>query len=265
MNKLIIEVRINEYAMRDGNRNVPWTAEDIGTTAREIALAGASIVHFHARQDDGKPAHGVEAYAAAIRAIRDNSDLLVHPTLGQITVAGQEERIRHILELAQDPKLRPDLVGIDTGSTNIDVYDARAKIFRSADKVYVNSHETLMLFCRRLRACGVKPSLAAWSGPFLRSAEALLDMGLAEEPAYVLLVHCEGRHSGWAPGNSGRPQCLSRPPAKGAPHRMDGVLQGGQSLSCRHDGHCARRSCRDRHRRLCVSGAWRTEQRRACA
>jgi uncharacterized protein (DUF849 family) len=147
----------------------------------------------------------VEHYAAAIRAIRENSDLLVHPTLGQNTVKGHEERIRHIVELSKDSKLRPDIVGIDTGSANIDVYDASKKAFRTGDKVYVNAHETLMLFCRRLRECGVKPSLVAWTGPFLRSAGALMDMGLADEPGYALLVHCEGGILG---GNPGTPDGL---------------------------------------------------------
>ena len=95
MKKLIIEVRVNEYALRAGNAHVPWTAAELGRDARAIRDAGAAVIHFHARKDDGAPAHGTEDYAAAIRAIRDNSDLIVHPTLGQIIVAGQEERIRH--------------------------------------------------------------------------------------------------------------------------------------------------------------------------
>jgi uncharacterized protein (DUF849 family) len=202
MKKLIIEVRVNEYAMRTGNQNVPWTAEEIGRDARAIRDAGASVLHFHARMPDGKPAHGTGDYAAAIRAIRANSDLLVHPTLGQITLAGQQERMRHIVELSRDPALRPDIAAIDTGSTNIDIYDAEAKAFRTANKVYVNAHDTLMLFCRILRECGVKPCLTAWNGPFLRTGDALLDMGLVGEPAYALLVHCEGGILGGHPANA---------------------------------------------------------------
>jgi 3-keto-5-aminohexanoate cleavage enzyme len=202
MKKLIIEVRVNEYAMRAGNPNVSWTAEEIGRDARAIREAGASILHFHARKPDGTPAHATEDYAAAIRAIRANSDLLVHPTLGQITLAGQEERMRHIVELSKDPALRPDIAAIDTGSTNIDVYDGRAKAFRTANKVYVNAHDTLMLFCRILRECGVKPCFSAWTSPFLRTADALLDMDLVGEPAYALLVHCEGGILGGHPANS---------------------------------------------------------------
>lgn len=202
MQKLIIEVRVNEYAMRDGNPHVPWTAEDLGRDAQAIREAGASVIHFHARKPDGAPAHEPEAYAAAIREIRKASDLIVHPTLGQITVGGSEERIRHIVELAKDPRLKPEIAAIDTGSANIDIFDAASATFRTTGKVYVNAHETLMLFCRRFRDLGVRPVISAWNGPFLRSGGALMAMGLIPEPAYALLVHCEGGLLGGHPATS---------------------------------------------------------------
>jgi uncharacterized protein (DUF849 family) len=191
VDKLIIEVRVNEYAMRDGNPNVPWTAEEIARDAGEIREAGASILHFHARQPDGSPAHGYDAYAETIRGIRQASDLLVHPTLGQITVQGAEARVAHILRLVQDPALRPELASMDIGSTNIDVYDPVAKRFVTTNKSYVNTTETLIFFAKTFRAAGIRPALACWTIPFLRYAEAFLDMGLLEEPAYLLLVHTD--------------------------------------------------------------------------
>ena len=126
MKKLMIEVRVNEYMMRDTNKNVPWTAEELGRTAGEIRAAGASIIHFHARGPEGQPAQAPEGYAAAVRAIRANSDLIVNPTLGQITVAGQEERIRHIVELAKDPALRPEMA-VSTLAQRTSTYTMRGR------------------------------------------------------------------------------------------------------------------------------------------
>ena len=189
MNKLIIEVRVNEYAMRDRNPKVPWTAEEIGRDARAVEEAGASVIHFHARRADGSPAHEIADYAAAIRAIRANSNLLINPTLGQITKGGTLERIAHLEAFAGDPILQPEIVGLDPGSTNIDVFDAAAGRFATADKVYVNAHSTLLAFTARFGELGIKPALACWSIPFLRSAAALMDMQRVAEPAYVLLVH----------------------------------------------------------------------------
>jgi len=202
MKKLIIEVRINEYAFRDGNPNVPWTPDEIGRDAAEIREAGAAILHFHARNCDGSPAHRTEDYADVIRAIRKNSDLLVHPTLGQITVGGQDERIAHIVDLARDPALKPDLVALDTGSVNIDLYDSTTRTFRTDNKVYVNSHETLLRLCKRFADIGVHAAASAWNGPFLRTCGALMEMGLMPNPAYALLVHCEGGLLGGHPATS---------------------------------------------------------------
>ena len=54
---MIIEARVNEYAPRDVNQAVPYTPAEIAADAKECFDAGASIVHFHARNDDGTPAH----------------------------------------------------------------------------------------------------------------------------------------------------------------------------------------------------------------
>ena len=46
MPKVMIEVRCNEYAMRDENPNVPWSPEEIANDAVLCEDAGASIFHF---------------------------------------------------------------------------------------------------------------------------------------------------------------------------------------------------------------------------
>lgn len=202
MKKLIIEVRVNEYAMRDGNANVPWTAGELGRDAAAIREAGAAVIHFHCRDDAGAPDHQPDSYVAAARAIRDVTDLIMSPTLGQINVGGQLERIGHIVEMARHRGLKPELAAIDTGSANIDRFDAVTGRFVTTEKIYENSHETLMLFCEEFRALGVRPVISAWNGPFLRSGAALMQMGLIPEPAYALLVHCEGGLLGGHPATS---------------------------------------------------------------
>lgn len=199
MKKLIIEVRVNEYAMRDENPNVPWTTEEIARDAAETAEAGASMLHFHARNPDGSPAHAYENYAAVIGAIRDVSDLMVHPTLGQITIKGMEARVAHISKLAADPRLKPEFASIDLGSTNLDRYDPEAKRFVTTDKSYVNTTESLIHFVKTFRDCGVKPAIACWATPFVRTLEPFFDMGLLPDPTWVLLIHSDDGVTGGHP------------------------------------------------------------------
>ena len=199
MDKLIIEVRVNEYAMRHENPNVPWTASELGDTARDIEAAGASVVHFHMRKADGSPAHGPQDYADAVTAIRARSKLLINPTLGQITVGGSQERISHLEQFKDTPALLPEICGIDPGSTNIDTYDAAQQRFKTLDKAYVNTHGTLQLFADRFKALGIKPALACWSIPFLRTSAALIDMGLIDSPPYFTFICTEGGVMGGHP------------------------------------------------------------------
>ena len=67
---MIIEARVNEYAMRDQNPHVPWKAEEIADTAARCREAGASILHFHARAHDGSPLQTVDENAEIIRRVR---------------------------------------------------------------------------------------------------------------------------------------------------------------------------------------------------
>lgn len=198
--KLIIEVRINEYAMRTSNRNVPWSPTEIGTDAAACRAAGAAIVHFHARGQDGSVSHDVDVYAETIRQVRSRCDLLVHPTLGQITVSGDEARLAAVDKMAEDSATRPDFAPMDMGSTNIDPYDPVAKRFVSEGKVYVNSVKTLSYFARRMREMGVKPMLCSWTVPFVRSIEAFVDAGLLDEPVINGFVLTEGGLYGGHPG-----------------------------------------------------------------
>lgn len=187
MKKFIIEARINEYAMRDGNRHVPWMPEEIARAAAECRDAGASIVHFHSRRDDGSPEFGYESYRETIGRIRERCDILINPTLGAFDrQATAEGRLAHILRLAGEG-LGPDFAPMDMGSTNADRIDAETGWFKTEERVYTNTIATLKYFAGSLRAAGVKPQLVNWNLPMLRMSNAFIQAGLIESPAYLYL------------------------------------------------------------------------------
>ncbi len=188
MNKpLIIEVRANEYAMREANPHVPWSAEEIAQDAAECRAAGASIVHFHARGPAGEPAFGLESYRAPIAAIRARCDMLTYPTLGAFErPLSAEERVAHIVQLAGMGEA-PEIAPMDMGSTNADRFDAARGWFTTEERTYINSHATLRHFAQALQQAGVKPQLVCWNLPMLRSATAFLRAGLIGQPAWIYL------------------------------------------------------------------------------
>ena len=168
MKKLIIECRVNEYNMRDRNPNVPWTTAEIASDAVACRRAGASIIHFHARKADGGPEHAYEPYRDTVRAIRAASDVLVHPTLGYVTLdAPAAERLAHIRRMIEDG-CPPDIAPMDMGSTNVSVLRDGRYVPEMEERIYQNSTATLHYFADHLREWHLKPYLQVWNLSFMR-------------------------------------------------------------------------------------------------
>lgn len=242
---MIIEARINEYAMRQDNPHVPWTPDEIAETAARCREAGASIVHFHARKPDGSPEHSVQVYAEIIRKIRAKSDILIHPTLGWFS--NDEDPIARttcVTTLAKDPATKPDFAPIDTGTINLDAYDPATQTFSHADRVYKNRTDTLERYARDFRAAGIKPIMVCWSVGFVRRAAALIDMGLVEEPTYFLMNMTDGHWITGHPGTAAGLEALTRFLPEGRRLEWASNVVGGDllkltTLSAECGGHIA--------------------------
>lgn len=193
--KVIIEARINEYAMRTMNPNVPWTLQEIVDDACRVRDAGASILHFHARTADGCPDNCWESYAEIITAIRQKTDILILPTLGfNSNDKVGKDRIGIISQLAKDPITKPDLIPLDMGSINLDQYDVSNGLFESSDSVYQNTTEVLEFCARQMLTLGIKVKMTCWDMGFVRRGAIFLRNGLITKPGYFLFHLSEGRY-----------------------------------------------------------------------
>lgn len=202
MRKLIIEARVNEFMMREqGNANVPYTPEEIARDAVACREAGASVLHFHARKADGSPEHDAASYAETVRLIRERSDILVHPTLGYVTLDDSaERRLSHVLKMAENPDIAPHFAPMDMGSVNVDRYNEQARRFETTNLIYKNSTETLAYFGQHIREAGLKPYLVSWNIGFTRYIGAFMDMGLVDAPAYICFCLTDNTWLGGHPG-----------------------------------------------------------------
>lgn len=200
---LIIEARINEYAPRSAfNPNVPYTPQEIAEDAKEVMDAGASIVHFHARDDDGSPAHSTARYVESCRLLKElcGDGILVHPTLGYVTVNPDGDRLAHIRHLCSTEATRPDFAPLDMGSINVDRWDADACAFRTDTLTYTNSTKALIAIARGVKQLNLKPYLVAWSIGFSRTVEAFMKAGLVSSPAFLCFCLTDGEILSGHPG-----------------------------------------------------------------
>ncbi len=203
MDKVIIDVRINEYTLREENPHVPYSPEEIARQALECWREGASILHYHARDPQtGAPAANTELYAEVARRVREKSDMLILPTLGAWTLPSPEARMAHIVEMAKDPKTKPDMAPIDMATSNVDPYDPRERRFKSEETVYVNTTKTMKYFAETMNAVGVKPMQALWNIGSIRTTLAFLEMGLFREPLYLEIALMEGGILSGHPGTA---------------------------------------------------------------
>lgn len=177
---LVIEVRCNESTMRGRNPHLPYSTQEIVREAVRSHDAGASTIHWHGRDPaTGEPDNSVEVYREAEEGIRAATDLITKPTLGYISQTGVEDRVKHVRALADDPRLRFDVVAVDFGSMNIDTWDPQARRFSPGDGVYVNSRNDIAAVLGILGDLSTFVTTVCWDIGQIRTALRFREMGLA--------------------------------------------------------------------------------------
>ena len=193
MDKIIIEVRVNELAPRDENPNVPFLPSEIIRDAKACYDEGASILHYHGRTAEGAPEHGADFYLETNAGVRALCPMLLHPTLGYVANdADALGRFAAVEEMMKDPATAPDFAPMDVGSVNVDWWNPREVKFDTTDLIYKNSTGTLMHFAERIAHHGLKQYLVSWNISFTRQIEAFMKMGVIPEPAYVCFCLTDG-------------------------------------------------------------------------
>lgn len=201
MEKLIIEVRMNEGAPKAGNPNIPYRPAEIVADGTACAEAGAAVVHFHCRQESGRESNDPADFAKAVGGLRRNSDVLIHTTLGQFKDTPVEQRLAHIRKLAEQG-LTPDFAPLDMGSSNIDIYNPATREFLiggdiyEAGSIYENRTADLRFMAGEMKALGIKPYLVLWNVPYGRLAQAFLSAGWLDAPGYASIALAENALSG---------------------------------------------------------------------
>jgi uncharacterized protein (DUF849 family) len=186
------------------------TPEQIANTAIEAAKAGAAIVHIHVRDPEtGAFSMETRHYREVVKRIRESKvDVIVNLTcgMGGYIVVGdngltdtpgpgsdfcsQEDRMRHVIDLCNEGKYRPDIATLDCGSLN----------FGDGNRAYVSTPNYLRKGCQILKDLGVKAELEVFDTGNLWFVKQLIKEDLIPSPAMIQL--CMGIPYG-VPGDPG--------------------------------------------------------------
>lgn len=173
--KLIISVATTGgHQGKEANPNLPLEPEEIARDVRDCEEAGASMVHLHARTEDGETTKDIGRYQAMRDAIDDYcDDIIVNFTTGGGGIYSREERIAPILET--EP--RPDVATVDVGPMNF-----------GQTRTAINPREQNEEYAERMREAGVKPELEIFNPGHIPEVNHLIDEGLLEAPYWCTLI-----------------------------------------------------------------------------
>ncbi len=161
-------------ATRQQCPGIPYTPVEIAEEAKRAYDAGASVVHIHARNDDGSPTFDPATFAAIKAEIRARCPVILNFSTGTITddVSQQCAYIR---------ESKPEIAALNMGTMNYSKYSDKRKSF-VFDMIFPNTYEKIIKLLTAMNESGVKPELECFDTGHTHGIWPLLDMGVLKKP-----------------------------------------------------------------------------------
>ncbi len=172
-NPLIITCSpVGAEVMKTDNPAAPYTPAEIAQEAIGAVKAGASIVHLHAREEDGTPSQRTALFAEAVRLIRREVDVIIQISTGGAVTATPDERLAPVREL--DPA--PEMASLTLGTVNF------------GGDVFWNAPDLIETFAKEFQLRGIKPELEIFEAGMMTTAQRLVKKGLLTGPLHYDFV-----------------------------------------------------------------------------
>jgi 3-keto-5-aminohexanoate cleavage enzyme len=159
---------------REMTPHVPLSPQEIIKDVLEARQFGISMVHLHARDQDGQPSCKKEIYAEIINGIRqvDRDLILCVSTSGRFWT--EFEKRSDCLRLEGDSK--PDMASLTLSSLNFN------------NDASINSPQMIQMLAKMMMEIGIKPELEAFDMGMINYAKYLYTKSLLEPPLYFNLI-----------------------------------------------------------------------------
>jgi len=170
LEKLIITAALTGAEVtREQQPNLPLTPDEIAEAAYEAYKAGASIVHVHARDEEGNPTQSYEVYKEIKEKIEAKCPVIFQPSTGGAVWHSPEERLQPV-------ELSPEMATLSCGTCNF------------GPDVFMNSQEYMEKFAARMKELGIKPELEIFEKGMINNALTLVKKGLLDKPLHFDFV-----------------------------------------------------------------------------
>jgi len=165
--KLIITAAIcGAEVTRDINPYLPVTPEELSDEAKKCHDAGATIVHLHVRDREGKPTQDAEIFKKTVRLIREKAPgMIVQVSTGGATWMSAEERLQSL-------ESEPDMATLSTGTTNF------------GRDVFMNKYGMIERFSAEMHERGIIPEFECFEVGHVNFANYLIKKGVVNLKHY---------------------------------------------------------------------------------
>ena len=174
-NKLIVTAALlGNGTTKEMNPAVPYTPEEIARDAVACVRAGASIIHIHVRDDQGRATmetqRFIDAHTAVAEALdREGLDAILNLSTGGI--GSDELRTAHI------EAIRPEMCSYNPGSINW------GKAF-----VYLNPPSLMERLGRVCQQTGTKPEIEIFDTAMFNNVRQCVKDGILVDPCHFQFI-----------------------------------------------------------------------------
>ena len=174
-NKLIVTAALlGNGTTKEMNPAVPYTPEEIARDAVACVRAGASIIHIHVRDDQGRATmetqRFIDAHTAVAEALeREGLDAILNLSTGGL--GSDELRTAHI------EAIRPEMCSYNPGSINW------GKAF-----VYLNPPSLMERLGRVCQQTGTKPEIEIFDTAMFNNVRQCVKDGILVDPCHFQFI-----------------------------------------------------------------------------
>src|SRR3989304_9538477 len=175
MEKLIINLApMGMIPTKKMSPHVPITPEEIIKDVKKCSPLGVSMVHLHARDENGLSTYRSEIFREIIEGIRRiNKDLIICVSTSGRAFKTFEER-SEVLDLKG--KAKPDMASLTLSSLNFN------------REVSISSPDMIKNLAKKMLDNGIKPELEAFDSGMINYSKYLIKKKLITPPYYYNLL-----------------------------------------------------------------------------
>jgi 3-keto-5-aminohexanoate cleavage enzyme len=150
---------------------LPLTPDEIAEAAKLAVSAGASVIHLHVRDEEGRPTNSAEKFREVLGVV--HARCVPTPIL-QVSTGGA---VGDSFESRAEPlEAGPDMASLNTGSVNF------------GDGVFANPIPFIEFLADRMGRKGIKPEIEVYDLSHVETAVRLIKRDEIQSPAHFQFV-----------------------------------------------------------------------------